>query len=353
MKAVTVSQPGSTPQISSDVEIPEPGEGQILVKLHYTAINPVDTIMATSGAMVQSWPFVPGCDAAGTVLKVGPHAVSALGKSWTIGDQVFGCTRLGSKGFAAWAEYLLFDAHLCIPVPPNLTLAEAAGTGVGLLTAALGIFDRLKIALPDPANLPAPHDKWALVFGGAGSVGQFAVQLFNIAGFKVVATSSAKSFELLRSIGASATIDYKNSGEEIVEKVQSITNGSLNYALDAVSVNNGLLSSIYDALAPSTSGLRHYTTTNTWDPLSFASESSVSVVDPIQLGPIGQPDAVDTNNSLKTIIPALYKLLESGAIKPSMISIEGEGIEGILKAWDVQKSGVKGSTKVLVHISGE
>lgn len=86
------------------------------------------------------------------------------------------------------------DAAITIPKPPNVTFADAGASGVGLLTASLGVFNGLKVPLPDPSSPPSPQNKWALVFGGAGSVGQFAVQLLKISGFDVVTTCSTKSF---------------------------------------------------------------------------------------------------------------------------------------------------------------
>lgn len=122
MKAVRVEQPGARPYVANDAPIPEPEEGQILVKSVFTAINPVyafdsiaparmktdegsDTIMTETGAMVLSFPFSPGCDAGGIVVKIGPKAVDAMGRQWHIGDKVFGCTRLGTPGHSSWGEY--------------------------------------------------------------------------------------------------------------------------------------------------------------------------------------------------------------------------------------------------------
>lgn len=65
-----------------------------------------DTIMAQTGAMVQSFPFSPGCDAGGVVVKAGPKAVDAMGRVWQVGDRAFGCTRLGTPGHSAWGEYV-------------------------------------------------------------------------------------------------------------------------------------------------------------------------------------------------------------------------------------------------------
>lgn len=88
------------------------------------------------------------------------------------------------------------DAPITIPKPANISLPQASAAGVGILTASLGVFDGLQVPLPNVSCLPDGRDEWALVFGGAGSVGQFAVQLLKVSGFKVVATCSTKSFDV-------------------------------------------------------------------------------------------------------------------------------------------------------------
>lgn len=159
---------------------------------------------------------------------------------------------------------------------------------------------------------------------------------------------------MLRSIGADVTVDYKKSEQEIVGEIERITGGQLFHAFDAVSVNNKLLTSIYAALPTPLEGKqRLYTTTNTWEPLPSSTSTNPIEALPIMLGPIGRVEATELNKRLSEFIPVLYKLLESGKVKASEYSVEGEGIEGILKAWEVQKSGVKGSTKVVVRIAEE
>lgn len=125
MKAVRIDQLGAEPYVANDVPMPEPEQGQLLVRPVFTAINPVyarhaapiapmrmntdmssDTIMAQTGAMVLSFPFSPGCDTGGVVVKTGPKAVDAMGRDWQVGDRVFGCTRLGTPGHSAWSEYV-------------------------------------------------------------------------------------------------------------------------------------------------------------------------------------------------------------------------------------------------------
>lgn len=106
MKAVTVERAGAAAEVRADIDTPEPSDAQILVKCIYTAINPVDAFMANMGLLVESWPLVPGCDAAGVVVKTGKNATNPLGGKFEEGDEVFGCTRLGQKGHGAWQEYV-------------------------------------------------------------------------------------------------------------------------------------------------------------------------------------------------------------------------------------------------------
>ncbi|KAF2267843.1 GroES-like protein [Lojkania enalia] len=349
MKGVTIEKPGASLEFRSDLEVPEPNDDQILVKSIYAAMNPVDSFMADFGALVVEWPLVPGCEAGGVVVEAGKNAISPLGVSFKEGDEVCGCTRLGYRAYSPWQEYFLMDAAVTIPKPGNITLAQAATIGVGAFTAFLGVFDALKIPLIDPDNLPAAKDEWALVFGGASSVGKFAVQAFRTAGYKVATTCSPKSFELLKSFGADATIDYKKPEADIIGELKQITSGKLNLAMDAVSVNNGLATSIFKALAPTTAGERLYTTTNDWDPVPDASAGFSTT--PVELGPIGRPGADELNKKLNSYIPVIAKLVENGKFKVGEYTVEGQGVEEIGKAWDVLKSGKAGSTKVLVKVS--
>jgi len=153
--------------------------------------------------------------------------------------------------------------------------------------------------------------------------------------------------QLLKSFGADATIDYNKSESEIIEEVKIITNGTLNRIFDAVSVNNAIATSIFTSI-PSP-GKRFYATTNDWDPRPDASLGFDTYG--IALGAIGRPEAVELNKRIKEFIPVVYKLLESGKLKTSEYRVEGEGVEGILEAWEVQKSGKAGSTKVVAKVA--
>jgi NADPH:quinone reductase-like Zn-dependent oxidoreductase len=89
-----------------------------------------DAFMHTSGILVDEWPFTPGADAPGVVVKSGKNAVSALGTPFQKGDKVAGCVRLGSKGYSPYAEFFLMDAKLTLPIPDNLTIEQGSTLGV-------------------------------------------------------------------------------------------------------------------------------------------------------------------------------------------------------------------------------
>lgn len=148
-------------------------------------------------------------------------------------------------------------------------------------------------------------------------------------------------------MGADAIIDYKRSEAEIVDEVKAITGVGLDYMFDAASVNNSLATAISTSLPPSSR--RMYTTTNDWDPLPDTSVGFTSY--PIKLGPIGRPEAADLNKELNKYIPVIVKLVESRKLRLGEHIVEGKGIEGLLEAWEVQKSGKAGSAKVLVEIA--
>ncbi|KAF2728016.1 GroES-like protein [Polyplosphaeria fusca] len=349
MKGATVAKQGGPLEVSTDLEIPQPDDKQILIKSIYAAINPVEKFMVEWGLLVDSWPVVPGCEGSGIVLKVGKDAINPVtGALFKEGDEVCGCTRLGMKGYSPWQEQFLMDAAIAIPKPSNITLPQAATIGSGALTAFMGVFDGLRVPLLDPSHLPSPKNEWALVFGGASSVGKFAVQTLKAAGYKVATTASAKSTSLLQSLGADLVLDYNKPELEIIADLKTATSGKLNLAFDAVSVNNPLATSIFSALAPTTTGQRLYTTTNDWDPVPDASNGFTTK--DIKLGPIGRPEAKELNERLSEFIPVIVGLIEGGKVRVGEFEVKGEGVEGLGGAWEWQKEGKGGSRKVLVRI---
>jgi NADPH:quinone reductase-like Zn-dependent oxidoreductase len=152
--------------------------------------------MHQSGLLVTAWPFTPGCDAGGIVVKAGSSAKSVLGEPFKAGDHVSGCTRLGAPGYAPYVEYFLMDAALALPVVPGMALDKACTLGVATYTAGLGLFKELKLPIPAPGEAPVPKDEWVLIFGGSSSVGKASVQIAKSLGYQVITTGSSRSADV-------------------------------------------------------------------------------------------------------------------------------------------------------------
>lgn len=209
MRAQTLSDFGGTDVFKLDEvpDPPQPGEGQVLIKLAAASVNPVDTKLRAGGREIAPEPpGVLGCDGAGTAAAVGP-GVSRFKE----GDAVFGCMG-GVKGHGGtYAEYILADQRLVAPKPDALDMREAAALPLVTITAAEAL-QRSQVA----------GDTTLLIRGGTGGVGHVAVQLAKARGAKVVATvSSAEKAELARQLGADAAPIYTEQSSEAIVQAHS------------------------------------------------------------------------------------------------------------------------------------
>lgn len=193
-----------------DLPRPEPGPGDVLVRIVAASVNPVDVkIRAGGGAIAPELPAVLGCDMAGIVVAVG-EGVS----DFAAGDRVYGCVG-GVRGVAGgtYAEYVIADARLLAPAPEGIPLRLAASLPLVTITA----WEGLERAGVGPGTT-------VLVHGGAGGVGHVAVQLAKARGAHVTATvSSAEKATIVTDLGADATIDYRR--ESVDAYVARLTGG--------------------------------------------------------------------------------------------------------------------------------
>lgn len=201
---VAIAESAQSPLAIRHIDRPVAGKGQVLVKVHAAGVNPLDTKIASgAGAHArQTLPAVLGLDLAGTVVEVG-EAVDGF----TPGQEVFGMPGGIGGAQGTMAEYIAVDARLIAVKPHTLSMREAAALPLVFITAWEGLVDR--------ANVRSGHR--VLIHGGAGGVGQVAVQLAKARGADVYATGSAGSLDFIRSLGATA-IDYQaQSVEDYVE----------------------------------------------------------------------------------------------------------------------------------------
>jgi NADPH:quinone reductase-like Zn-dependent oxidoreductase len=208
MRAVVLDEFGGSFE-ARDLPVPEPGPGEVLVRVAASGVNPLDLkIRAGAAAHAQvSAPAVLGIDMAGTVTRVGPGVTG-----FQAGDEVYGMTGGVGPVPGSLAEYQVADARLLAPKPRNLSMTESAALPLAVITAWEGLVDRAQAGPGDTV----------LVQGGAGGVGHLAVQLARARGARVYATGTGASLDVIRQAGATA-IDYR--AETIDEYVARHTGG--------------------------------------------------------------------------------------------------------------------------------
>lgn len=209
MRALVLEQFG-TPLVLRDVAKPTPGRGEVLVRIVASGVNPLDTkIRAGKAAHAQTrLPAILGLDAAGVVEAVGPEVSTVA-----IGDEVFGLVGGVGGEQGTLAEFIAVDAQLLAPKPASLSFREAAALPLVFITAWEALVDQAKIRA----------GQTVLIHGGAGGVGQIAIQIAKAVGAKVFATGSPTSLRSIEDLGATA-IDYTNTTVE--EYVAKYTDGA-------------------------------------------------------------------------------------------------------------------------------
>ncbi|MEN8156860.1 MAG: zinc-binding dehydrogenase [Bacteroidota bacterium] len=128
MKSVRQNSAGGPLQIET-VPVPEPGPGEVLVKMAFSPINPSDLASISGDYMVQSWPFTPGFEGSGTVVKAG----SGIIPSMRMGKRVACSPNPGEDG--TWAEYMKTSAMHTVPLPGKVGMEQGSMMLVNPMTA--------------------------------------------------------------------------------------------------------------------------------------------------------------------------------------------------------------------------
>ncbi len=216
MKAAFINETGSPDVIQyADLPDPTPGPGQVLVKVGAVAVNPIDTYIR-SGAVgiAQEFPYIIGCDLAGTVVECGEGVTR-----FKAGDRVWGSNQslFGRPG--TFAELAAVDEDWLYPTPESETDAQAAAGSLVGITAHLGI------------NLHANLQEGEVLFvnGGSGGVGSSVIQLAKSMGATVITTAGSEGKrDYCRSIGADLALDYRSDAMDDEIRQFTESNGGIN-----------------------------------------------------------------------------------------------------------------------------
>lgn len=204
MRAVVLREFG-TPLILTEVDKPSAGPGHVLVKVHASGVNPLDTkIRAGKAAHARrTLPAVLGIDVAGVVEEVGAEVTG-----FAPGDEVYGMTGGVGDLQGSLAQYQAADARLLAHQPGSLTMREAAALPLVAITAWEGLVDRAQVRAGQKV----------LVHGGAGGIGHVAVQIARARGAEVFATVSPARQDVVKGLGATPIDHTATSVEEYVAR---------------------------------------------------------------------------------------------------------------------------------------
>lgn len=198
-----------------DVPTAQPEAGEVVVRVQWTGSSPVDLHLADGGLFGPDPNQIPGDTFAGVVAALGPEVTTLK-----VGDRVAGFAFLKPQ-YRAQQEYVTVPTYLVSPVPENTSLQAAATVGGSLVTVFHSVTEDLGLDLtwPIPQGWKPEHaDTPVLLWGAAGSVGMFALQVLRHWGYKnLLAVASSKHHDYLKSLGAAATFDYTES--DVTDKI--------------------------------------------------------------------------------------------------------------------------------------
>jgi NADPH:quinone reductase-like Zn-dependent oxidoreductase len=210
MKAIRIHNYGGPEVLKyEDAPRPEPGEGEVLIRVYAASVNPIDWKVReghTKDFWPHKFPLILGWDLSGVVEELG-RGVSRF----KIGDEVYSVPDPTRNG--AYADYIVVRESELALKPNSLHHIRAAAVPLAALTAWQSLFDTAQLQ---------PGQR-VLIHAGSGGVGHFAVQLAKWKGAYVFATASTKNQDLLPEVGVDKAIDYTQQRfEDVARKIDIV-----------------------------------------------------------------------------------------------------------------------------------
>ena len=311
MKTAQINEYGDASAVNVvDADQPIASDGQVLVKVNASSLNPVDSAIRSGyfhQMMPVQFPATLGGDIAGEVVEVGNGV-----EGFAVGDKVYGQAAVIAGNSGAFAEYAATNAGQLANAPENTSLNEAASlplVGVSALQA-----------LTQHINLQ-PGQK-ILITGGAGGIGRIAIQIAKNIGAHVATTVTGEGISAAKSLGADEAIDYKS--QDFAEVLSD-----------------------YDAVFDTVGGEEFAKT------LTVLKKGGVAVTmaaqpDQAQAEELGVTAVQQMTQVTSEALSQLRELVESGVVKPQVGKVFS--LDEIQEAFTARESGTV-SGKVVLEIS--
>ncbi len=212
MKAVWYEAYGPAREVLKfgELDTPEPGSGEVRVRLHASGANPSDYKARLGSRGEMSWPrVIPHSDGAGVIESVGDGVDASR-----VGERVWIFNGQWQRAYGTAAEFIVVPERQAVPLADSVDFAQGACLAIPAMTAHRALF------LDGPIT-----GQTALVTGGAGAVGRYGVQLGKWGGAEVIATvSNDEKTEIARDAGADHVVNYRD--EDAAERIMEITGGA-------------------------------------------------------------------------------------------------------------------------------
>ena len=230
MRAISYSRPGGPDVLRLvDRPVPEPGPGEVRVRVAFSGVNPTDW-KSRAGTQPGSDGQIPNQDGAGTVDAVGQGVDPVL-----IGERVWIWEAARERPFGTAAEYTVVPARQVVLLGAAPPFELGAALGIPFLTAHRCL--TVAESLPDRLGAGSLTGHTVLVQGGAGAVGNAAIQLARWAEATVIATvSSPRKAQLAAAAGASHVIDYRQ--QDVVTEVRKIVPRGVDAVVEVAAAQN-------------------------------------------------------------------------------------------------------------------
>ncbi|KAK4953046.1 hypothetical protein LTR10_008751 [Elasticomyces elasticus] len=337
MKEAVVSR-GPKVQII-DSEIPKPGPNQVVTKVVVSGCNPKDwkraDMMPDDAAPVNQ-----GDDIAGIV-----HAVGENVSEFKPGDRVAAFHEMMKPG-GSWAEYALSWAHTTFYLPKNTSFEEGAALPLAAMTAAVGLYARMR--LPSPW-LPLPADDSQkiplVIYGASSAVGSYVIQFAQRSNIHPLICVAGRAQQHVKALispeKGDVIVDYREGNDAVVKGIRDALKGEkLEYAFDAVS-EKGSYQNICQVLEPD-GRITLVLPGKKYKEIPAGVKQSLTTVGSVH---------VDLKDFAYVYFRYISKGLEEGWFKAQPQEVVEGGLEGVQKGLERLKDGTVSAVKYVYRIA--